>query len=218
MSKSAKRFLGAGAVLLALLLTAFFLFEPSFEPRPTPTPPAQAIPSPTFTAQPAPATPTSLPAAPVPVDRNALVALYNATGGANWRNNENWLSDASLDEWYGVTTDDSGRVVELDLSENRLRGEIPAELGHLNNLTRLDLSWSELRGAIPSELGNLTNLTILDLAYNQFSGSLPTELARLANLTELYLSDSGLRGCVPKKVWRNVANDNRSVGLLPCSE
>ena len=27
-------------------------------------------------------------------DRAALVALYNATGGANWRNNGNWLSNA----------------------------------------------------------------------------------------------------------------------------
>ena len=36
-------------------------------------------------------------------DRQALVAFYNATDGANWRNNENWLSDEPLDAWYGVT-------------------------------------------------------------------------------------------------------------------
>ncbi|MDE0462092.1 MAG: hypothetical protein OXH93_06785 [Caldilineaceae bacterium] len=218
MSKNAKRWLGAGAVLLAMLLTLIFLFGPSFEPRSIPTRQAQAIPSPTFTAQPAPTTPTPVPTTPVPVDRNALIALYNATGGANWVNNENWLSAAPLEEWHGVATDDSGHVAELDLSENGLHGEIPAELGNLTNLTRLDLAWNQLRGAIPSELGHLTNLKKLDLAWNQFSGSLPPELGHLANLTELYLSDSGLRGCVPKKVWRNIANENRSVGLLPCSE
>ena len=38
-------------------------------------------------------------------DRAALTALYNATGGANWGNNTNWLSDGPLGEWYGVTTD-----------------------------------------------------------------------------------------------------------------
>ena len=48
-------------------------------------------------------------------DREALVALYNATGGPNWRNNHNWLSNAPLGQWYGVTTDSSGRVTELDL-------------------------------------------------------------------------------------------------------
>ena len=34
-------------------------------------------------------------------DRAGLVALYEATDGPNWINNEGWLSDAPLDEWYG---------------------------------------------------------------------------------------------------------------------
>ncbi len=33
-------------------------------------------------------------------DRAALVALYNATGGANWGNNGNWLSNAPMGEWH----------------------------------------------------------------------------------------------------------------------
>ena len=41
-------------------------------------------------------------------DRDALVALYNATDGANWKNSENWLSDAPIGEWHGVTTDTNG--------------------------------------------------------------------------------------------------------------
>ena len=36
-------------------------------------------------------------------DRSALVALYNATDGPNWRNNTNWLSTKNLSTWYGVT-------------------------------------------------------------------------------------------------------------------
>ena len=42
-------------------------------------------------------------------DRAALVALYNSTGGPNWRDNRNWLSDRPLSEWYGVTVS-NGRV------------------------------------------------------------------------------------------------------------
>ena len=38
-------------------------------------------------------------------DRAALVALYNATDGPNWVDNTNWLTDAPLGEWYGVSTD-----------------------------------------------------------------------------------------------------------------
>ena len=49
-------------------------------------------------------------------DRAALVALYEATDGPNWTNNENWLSNAPLGEWRGVRTDASGRVVGLNLS------------------------------------------------------------------------------------------------------
>ena len=69
-------------------------------------------------------------------DREALVALYNATGGPNWNSNDNWLSDMPIREWYGVTTDD-GRVIVLDLMENQLSGEIPPELGNLTNLIGL---------------------------------------------------------------------------------
>ena len=46
----------------------------------------------------------------VETDRAALVALYNATDGANWRNNTNWLSPRPLGEWYGVTTDGAGTM------------------------------------------------------------------------------------------------------------
>ena len=79
-------------------------------------------------------------------DRAALVALYNATDGPNWVDNTNWLTDAPLGEWYGVSTDAAGRVVRIDLrgwwdNEARqyvnhgLRGELPA-LGHLSNCYR----------------------------------------------------------------------------------
>ena len=54
----------------------------------------------------------------VATDREALVALYNATDGPNWRNNTNWLSDAPMGEWHGVTTDDNGRVAHLSLDFN----------------------------------------------------------------------------------------------------
>ena len=50
-------------------------------------------------------------------DRLALEALYRATGGANWVNSNNWLSDAPLGEWHGVVTE-LGNVTELDLQYN----------------------------------------------------------------------------------------------------
>ena len=70
-------------------------------------------------------------------DRAVLVELYNATDGANWADNTNWLSDEPMREWHGVTTDDEGRVTEVILFRNQLTGGIPAELGNLSNLSVL---------------------------------------------------------------------------------
>ena len=102
----------------------------------------------------------------VTADRAALVALYNATGGVNWTNNTNWLSNEPLSEWHRVETDKDGRVTALRLVANELSGEIPAELGNLTNLQVLSLSINTLSGEIPAELGNLTNLQVLSLSAN----------------------------------------------------
>ena len=133
-------------------------------------------------------------------DRDALVALYQDTDGDNWTNNRNWLSNASLDSWHGVTTDRNGRVVELDLSENELNGTIPSELGNLTNLEMLKLSKNQLRGTIPPELGNLTNLRFLDLYENRLSGTIPPELGDLTDLEALALFKNNLRGTIPSEL------------------
>ena len=97
-------------------------------------------------------------------DREALVALYNATNGENWENSDNWLSDTPLGEWHGVTTNADGRVTLLNLSRNKLSGEIPAELGNLSNLIGLVLNDNKLSGCVPGSLydgvahGDGTNL------------------------------------------------------------
>ena len=135
------------------------------------------------------------------VDRAALEALYNATGGANWANNENWLSTAvPIGLWYGVTTDVSGRVTALDLSENQLTGPIPPGLGSLANLEELRLRDNQLTGPIPTELVNLTNLEGLHLTRNQLTGPIPSELGILANLRELALGGNQLTGHVPTQL------------------
>ena len=115
-------------------------------------------------------------------DREALVALFNATGGESWGINRNWLSDAPMGRWHGVTTNKKDRVTELLLSGNRLSGEIPVELGSLAYLLELHLDRNKLTGGIPPELGNLANLQELLLFDNGLSGEIPPELGNLANL------------------------------------
>ena len=130
-------------------------------------------------------------------DREALIALYNSTGGSGWTNNDGWDSTEPLDTWFGVTTDANGRVTELDLSGNNLRGTVPAQLATLTELTSLDLSGNQLRGAISPELRGLSHLTTLDLSANRFSGAIPPELGDLSPLTSLDLSGNQLSGAIP---------------------
>lgn len=51
-----------------------------------------------------------------------MIALYEATNGPAWANNMEWCKEADLKDWYGVKVDDQGRVVELVLVDNNLRG------------------------------------------------------------------------------------------------
>ena len=145
-------------------------------------------------------------AGPVPVrsgasspttDRVALVALYNATGGANWTNRTNWLSNSPIGEWHGVTTNDGGRVTELRLQQNNLSGQIPAALGDLSSLEVLLLLDNGLTGPIPPALANLSNARILFLYQNQLTGQMPPSLGNLSNLEWFSVRDNLLSGEIP---------------------
>ena len=131
-------------------------------------------------------------------DRAALVALYNATGGPNWRDNTNWLTRAPLAEWYGVDTDTDGLVIELDLSHNALTGSIPPELGNLSRVEELRLYSNVLTGPIPRELGNLVGLRTLSLHFNRLNGSIPSELGNLTSLINLSLTGNELSDPIPR--------------------
>ena len=143
------------------------------------------------------------------LDRAALVALYEATDGPNWTNNENWLTDAPLGEWHGVWVGDDGRVRRLDLeakpdwwpwSYKNLTGPIPPELGNLASLESLSLSGHDLTGSIPPELGNLASLKSLGLSGNDLTGSIPPELGNLASLKSLDISGNDLTGSIPPEL------------------
>ncbi len=114
-------------------------------------------------------------------DREALVALYNATAGASWTNKDGWLTNTHIDHWRGVTTDISGNITRLDLGDNNLSGRIPSQLGSVANMKVLSLSDNQLTGRIPMELGRLKNLTVLHLSGNQLTGCVPASLRDVAD-------------------------------------
>ena len=130
-------------------------------------------------------------------DRAALEALYDATDGPNWTNSANWKTGGPLSAWHGVRTDDAGRVLHLNLSNNELSGPIPSALGSLANLETLNLGSNALNGPIPAALGSLANLQRLELGVNALSGPIPSALGSLANLESLNLTVNALSGPIP---------------------
>ena len=106
-------------------------------------------------------------------DREALVALYNATGGPNWYGNNNWLTDVPIGEWSGVATDGNGRVINLALLGNQLTGEIPPELGNL-------ASQPDSGEIPPANSPTSSGPPLEPVERNQLSGEIPPELSNLA--------------------------------------
>ena len=135
-------------------------------------------------------------------EREALIALYNATDGDNWSINNGWNGAAGAEcDWWGVTCSSlSGSVVKIRLYNNALSGSIPSMLGSLTNLTTLYLNDNSLSGSIPAELGKLINLTHLFLNDNSLTGSIPVELGNLTKLTHLSLHSNPLGGSIPAEL------------------
>jgi len=86
------------------------------------------------------------------------------------------LPQAALDDPY---------LVVLDVSDNRIGGALPSEIGKLKALRTLDASGNLMTG-VPAEIGHLSELRTLDLSDNRLTG-LPYELADLKKLETLDL-------------------------------
>ncbi|CAM0947867.1 unnamed protein product [Alopecurus aequalis] len=88
-------------------------------------------------------------------------------------------------------------MVNLDLSCNRLTGEVPAEITALVELRSLNLSWNNFTGKIPQNIGALMQVESLDLSHNNLSGEIPSSLSALTSLSRLNLSYNNLSGKIP---------------------
>uniref|UniRef100_K3Z0H8 Leucine-rich repeat-containing N-terminal plant-type domain-containing protein n=1 Tax=Setaria italica TaxID=4555 RepID=K3Z0H8_SETIT len=122
--------------------------------------------------------------------------LYNATSLEHLSFPNNRLQGALSPEYIVK----SNNLVILDLAENELTGEIPANIGQLNRLEELHLETIILRGnSFHGELNNvnfstLSDLKILDFMLNKFTGTVPESLYFCSNLIALRLSSNNFHG------------------------
>ena len=152
-------------------------------------------------------------------DKEALLAIFESTGGETWDRSGTWGGFSPVGNWPGVGVDEMGRVTSLDISG--LDGELPPELGNLSNLQTLSITNSQIDGGLPSELGNLTALQTLELTNNQLAGELSPELGNLSNLQTLSITNSQLAGQLPPELGKLTSLDelhlssNQICGEIP---
>ena len=121
---------------------------------------------------------------PIPAEeRQALIALYNATDGDHWTDHSGWLGPAGSEcQWHGVvcvpTRDGQWTVFQLSLFANHLVGAIPDSIAQLTHLGDIGLGHNQLSGRVPEALVQLNELKWLNLFDNRLSGLLPDALIR----------------------------------------
>uniref|UniRef100_A0A2N9FW49 FAD-binding PCMH-type domain-containing protein n=1 Tax=Fagus sylvatica TaxID=28930 RepID=A0A2N9FW49_FAGSY len=129
------------------------------------------------------------------------------------------IRDEELDDFYSFQLVDAKQEVEfttkgrtycyegdilnymsgIDLSCNRLVGEIPPELGSISNIHALNLSHNNLTGLIPATFSNMKQIESLDLSYNNLNGKIPTQLTELTFLEVFNVSHNNLSGATPNR-------------------
>jgi len=138
-------------------------------------------------------------------DYDALMALYTSTNGIEWTNtiNNDLPWDQSCDpcdgSWFGVACE-NGRVTDIFLSLNQLRGPLPDQLSTLKNLESLGLANNQISGTIPNFLFTLSKLERLILSDNLITGEIPTSINLLSNLQWLLLDRNLLSGEIPEQI------------------
>lgn len=177
-------------------------------------------------------------------DYIGLKAIYDATDGDNWVRSDNWMSDCSPCQWYGVRCTPEGRVSALALANNGLVGELPEEIGSIVFLSTLSAPGNAISGPLPASLyrldiwnlflsdnfisgglseniSALKNLRFLRLQNNDLSGELPQGLSNLRNLRRLHLEGNQFSGTFPAGIADLPSldiidlRDNALTGCLP---
>lgn len=125
-------------------------------------------------------------------EKMVLMDLFRVTTGRDWRVKDNWedLGDPCWDYWYGITCDEHGYVIAIELSDNHLVGWLPTNLGQLTSLLKLDISSTK-----PSYHAH-TNIYA-----NDISGPLPS-LAAALRLEEIEISGNRINA-LPPDLWEN---------------
>lgn len=102
-------------------------------------------------------------------ERAALVELFEATSGPNWKNRTGWLGPAGTEcSWYGVACTyghAEPRVMSISLMGNGLIGAIPASLATMSDLQMLAVQSNKIKRPFPESLLQRWDAGTLDFRF-----------------------------------------------------
>ncbi|KAK2432766.1 receptor protein [Trifolium repens] len=101
-----------------------------------------------------------------------------------------WNKNTTCCNWSGVTCDNEGHVIALDLSGEHILGGFnnSSSLFSLIHLQKLNLDDNFFNSSIPSGFSKLEKLTYLNLSKAGFVGQIPIDISQLTRLVTLDLS------------------------------
>lgn len=128
-----------------------------------------------------------------------LKSIYQQLGGKNWKRKWNINSNVIIaSNWPGLNFK-RGRVSEISMADNALKGYLPAQIFTFPQLTLLELQYNNLTGnlsLLSDSIGVFSqkadSLKILNLSYNQLQGEISRFAAHFPWLTRLHLSGNTL--------------------------
>ena len=148
--------------------------------------------------------------------RESLIALYHATGGGgigdgHWSRVDNWdqnqeegIQPHPVASFYGVTVDESGAVVRLDLANNGLSGTRQLRFFqryihvYMHLLPNPNLLLNTLSHPDVDQYLTIHTLYvhtyIIFTNFHYFKGDIPSHIGNLTSLTELDMSSNSLTG------------------------
>ena len=139
-----------------------------------------------------------------PIEKSQLEAFYHQTGGDYWYDNTGWLDEKTPHcQWFGLTCNDDGLLVEIDLKRNNLTGTDALYLKLFNDFTSSGLVWTQLR-----------KVKVLDLSDNNLSGNVDAYYIRdLLSLEHIDISNNLFDGYAemqfpPSTMYANFSHNN----------
>eukprot|EP01084_Bolivina_argentea_P297183 511939_1 len=130
----------------------------------------------------------------------ALYNVYNSTNGNHWNNKWNLTKIKTTELCYSLcgimclNFDGITQIVSLTLNSNNLYGKMIEDIQYFKYLMNIDLSNNMLKGPIPDIFDTLTSLVSMHLINDELNSTLPESIQYSPSLAFVVISSNSLIG------------------------